>query len=40
MANLKAQEIQLSTEEMQMIAQLECNGREVDPENLAPKWDI
>ncbi|KAF5297820.1 hypothetical protein FQR65_LT19678 [Abscondita terminalis] len=40
MANLKAQEIQLSTEEMQMIAQLERNGREVDPENLAPKWDI
>jgi len=25
---------------MQMIAQLERNGREVDPENLAPKWDI
>lgn len=40
MANLKAQEIQLSTEEMLMIAQLERNGREVDPENLAPKWDI
>lgn len=38
-ANLKAQEIQLSTEEMQMIAQLDRNGREVDPENLAPVWD-
>lgn len=40
MANLKAQEIQLSTEEMQMIAKLERNGREVDPKNLAPKWNI
>ena len=39
-ANLKAQEIQLSAEEMQLIAQLERNGREVDPENLAPQWDV
>ena len=38
-ANLKAQDIQLSAEEMQMIAQLERNGREVDPEGLAPLWD-
>ncbi|MEG0488473.1 MAG: 2,5-didehydrogluconate reductase DkgB, partial [Acinetobacter sp.] len=36
---LKAQDIQLSAEEMQMIAQLDRNGREVDPENLAPVWD-
>ena len=38
-ANLKAQDIQLSLEEMQMIEALERNGREVNPENLAPKWD-
>lgn len=38
-SNLKAQEIELSAEEMQRIAQLECNGREVNPEELAPIWD-
>ena len=38
-ANLKAQDIQLTTEEMHMISQLERNGREVDPEGLAPEWD-
>ena len=38
-ANLKAQDIQLTAEEMQMIAELERNGREVDPEGLAPIWD-
>ena len=39
LANLKAQDIQLSIEEMHMISQLERNGREVNPENLAPTWD-
>lgn len=38
-ANLKAQEIQLSDDEMKQIEQLERNSREVNPENLAPKWD-
>jgi len=38
-ANLKAQDIQLSHEEMQLIAALERNGREVNPEGLAPTWD-
>lgn len=38
-ANLKAQDIQLSFEEMQMIAALDQNAREVNPENLAPEWD-
>ena len=39
MANLKAQDIQLTHEEIQLIRQLECNRREVNPENLAPLWD-
>ena len=38
-ANLRAQNIQLSHEEMQAIASLERNGREVNPEKLAPEWD-
>ncbi|CAM4304251.1 2,5-didehydrogluconate reductase DkgB [Acinetobacter pragensis] len=38
-ANLKAQDIQLNADEMQAIAALERNGREVNPENLAPEWD-
>lgn len=38
-ANLRAQDIQLSDEEMQAIASLERNGREVNPEKLAPEWD-
>ncbi|WP_445116929.1 2,5-didehydrogluconate reductase DkgB [Acinetobacter sp. WZC-1] len=38
-ANLKAQDIQLNEAEMEMIKALERNGREVDPENLAPEWD-
>ncbi|QXW27240.1 2,5-didehydrogluconate reductase DkgB [Acinetobacter johnsonii] len=38
-ANLRAQDIQLSSEDMLAIAGLERNGREVDPENLAPEWD-
>lgn len=39
LANLKAQDIQLNTEEMLQISSLERNGREVNPENLAPEWD-
>ena len=39
MSNLKAQEIQLSTEEMMVITQLDRNQREVNPEGLAPIWD-
>ena len=39
MSNLKAQEIQLSTEEMMAITQLDRNQREVSPEGLAPIWD-
>lgn len=38
-SNLKAQQIQLSADEMQQIATLERNSREVDPEQLAPAWD-
>lgn len=38
-SNLKAQQIQLSADEMQHIATLERNGREVNPEQLAPEWD-
>lgn len=38
-ANLNAQDIQLTAKEMQRIAQLERDGREVDPEGLAPIWD-
>lgn len=39
MSNLKAQEIQLSSEEMMAITQLDRNQREVNPEGLAPIWD-
>lgn len=39
LANLAAQEIQLTQEEMALISTLERNGREVDPEQLAPLWD-
>ncbi|EFF84191.1 oxidoreductase, aldo/keto reductase family protein [Acinetobacter haemolyticus ATCC 19194] len=38
-SNLKAQDLTLSSEEMQLIAQLERNGREVNPEQWAPEWD-
>ncbi|MCH7382037.1 MULTISPECIES: 2,5-didehydrogluconate reductase DkgB [Acinetobacter] len=38
-SNLKAQDLTLSAEEMQLIAQLERNGREVSPEPFAPEWD-
>lgn len=39
LANLAAQEIQLTQEEMALISTLEHNGREVDPDQLAPIWD-
>ncbi|MGA6137548.1 2,5-didehydrogluconate reductase DkgB [Acinetobacter dispersus] len=38
-SNLKAQDLTLSAEEMQLIAQLERNCREVSPEPFAPEWD-
>jgi len=37
--NLQAQQIQLSADDMQQIAALERNGREVNPAELAPEWD-
>ncbi|MEB3754475.1 2,5-didehydrogluconate reductase DkgB [Acinetobacter sp. MD2(2019)] len=37
--NLAAQHIHLSPEEMQLVAQLDRNGREVNPTELAPEWD-
>ena len=40
MRNLKAQEIRLSQDEMQLIATLDRNGREVNPPELAPAWDL
>ena len=38
-SNLKAQQLQLDADDMARIAQLERNGREVNPEGLAPVWD-
>ena len=38
-ANLRAQEIQLTADEMAAIAKLDRNAREVYPEQLAPLWD-
>lgn len=38
-ANLFAQEIQLTKDEMSTIAQLDRNAREISPEQLAPLWD-
>ncbi len=38
-SNLKAQELKLSEQEMQLIAELDRNGREIDPAELAPVWD-
>ncbi|WP_111884961.1 2,5-didehydrogluconate reductase DkgB [Acinetobacter sp. CFCC 11171] len=39
-SNLKAQEIHLTPEQMQAIAILDRNAREVNPPELAPVWDI
>jgi len=38
-ANLAAQEIQLTKDEMTAIAKLDRNAREINPEQLAPLWD-
>lgn len=38
-SNLKAQDLKLDADDMARIAQLERNGREVNPEGLAPVWD-
>ena len=38
-SNLKTQELKLSEQEMQLIAELDRNGREIDPAELAPVWD-
>ncbi len=39
-SNLKAQDIHLTSEQMQAIATLDRNAREVNPPELAPVWDI
>jgi len=38
-SNLHAQTLKLSEQDMAQIAALERNGREVNPEGLAPRWD-
>ena len=38
-SNLLAQKLQLTDSEMALMAALERNGREVNPEGLAPLWD-
>lgn len=38
-SNLLAQQLKLNSEDMAQIATLERNGREVNPEGLAPDWD-
>ncbi|AXT48866.1 MULTISPECIES: 2,5-didehydrogluconate reductase DkgB [Chromobacterium] len=38
-SNLLAQTLRLSDEDMARIAALERNGREVNPDGLAPQWD-
>jgi 2,5-diketo-D-gluconate reductase B len=38
-SNLRARDLRLDAEDMGQIAALERNGREVDPEGLAPAWD-
>ncbi|UPG90026.1 2,5-didehydrogluconate reductase DkgB [Luteibacter aegosomaticola] len=38
-SNLLAQDLELSHEDMAAIGMLERNGREVNPEGLAPVWD-
>ncbi len=39
-SNLKAQDIHLTSEQMQAIATLDKNAREVSPLELAPVWDL
>ena len=38
-SNLLARDLQLDADDMARIAALERNGREVNPEGLAPEWD-
>jgi 2,5-diketo-D-gluconate reductase B len=38
-SNLLARDLKLDADDMAQIAMLERNGREVDPEGLAPEWD-
>lgn len=38
-SNLQAQQIQLASEDMDLIDGLERNGRQVNPAGLAPQWD-
>lgn len=38
-SNLLARELRLDDEDMARIATLERNGRQVDPQGLAPHWD-
>ena len=38
-SNLLAQQLRLDDDDMARIVALERNGREVDPEGLAPAWD-
>ena len=38
-ANLRAQDIKLTKDEMTAIAALDRNAREINPEQLAPLWD-
>ncbi|MDP5252933.1 MULTISPECIES: 2,5-didehydrogluconate reductase DkgB [unclassified Vibrio] len=37
--NLQSQQIQLLSEDIELIDSLERNGRQVSPDGLAPKWD-
>lgn len=38
-SNLLAKDLKLDADDMALIANLERNGREVNPEGLAPEWD-
>ncbi|MEZ9056847.1 2,5-didehydrogluconate reductase DkgB [Vibrio pelagius] len=38
-SNLQAQQLQLTSEDLDLIDGLERNGRQVSPDGLAPKWD-
>lgn len=38
-SNLQAQQLQLSSEDIDLIDSLERNGRQVSPDGLAPEWD-
>lgn len=38
-SNMQAQQLQLTSEDLDLIDGLERNGRQVSPDGLAPKWD-